>query len=334
MFKSKIAVAISGGVDSFYALKTAVAHFQNIEAVYLNFLNIKENLQRAENVALHFNVPFKIFDCTVEFKKRVINYFCDQYLLGKTPNPCIMCNKFFKFEYLLQMYDKVISGHYANIYKKDQKIFIKKGLDLVKDQSYFLARLDSNYLDRIYFPLGDKLKKDIKEEFLNEYKSFGSEEESQEICFIPDNNYKRFLDEHSKVGVKKGPIKTTNGKTISQHSGFFNFTIGQRKGLNIAMGKPYYVVKIDPISNTVFVGPIEETFNNNFEIEDSLWYDDYKNYDEIKVKVRYRTTDKLCRVDGDKVSLIEQEQSITPGQLAVFYHKNLVIGSGWIKNVN
>ncbi len=327
----KIAVCISGGMDSFYALKFCIEKYESVEAVYLNFLNNKNQIEEVKKITSLLKVPLKIFNCQKEFKERIINYFIKEYLSGRTPNPCIFCNAFFKFEYVFSKgYEKVATGHYAKIEKINDKFFIAKGKDIKKDQSYFLARVKKEFLPNILLPLGDYLKGELKTKDAYPFKK----SESQEVCFIPNGDYKKFLENTGLIKPKKGKILNSKGNLIGFHKGFYNFTIGQRKGLNISMGKPYYVLKIDPEKNIVYAGPAEETFNKEFTISSTLWYDNPQNYDDIFVKVRYRSSEKLCKIDErlKKVVLIERERSVTPGQIAVFYSKNIVIGSGIIES--
>ena len=327
----EIAVCISGGVDSFYALKWAVENFENVVAVHLNFLNDKSKLKDVKKVIELINVPLKIYDCEKIFREKIINYFVEEYLKGRTPNPCIFCNAFFKFEYVLSKgYEKVITGHYAKIVKKNTNYFISRGKDLKKEQSYFLARIKQEFLPHIILPLGEKKK----EEIIKEVKNFYFKNESQEVCFIPENDYKKFIENYCKLKPKKGKILNSKGKLIGFHNGFYYFTIGQRKGLNISMGKPYYVIKIDPEKNLVYAGPIEETYNKKFSISNQIWYDDPKKFGELMVKVRYRSEAKKCFLNEnlEEVILIEKERAVTPGQIAVFYFNNLVIGSGIIES--
>ena len=330
----KLGVGISGGIDSFYALKWSLEHYEDVTAVFLNFLDKKEQLCKIDKITKHFKIPLKIIDCCNEFKEKIITYFVDDYLKGNTPNPCVLCNKYFKFSVILNHFDKVVTGHYAKIEKIGDRYFILKGEDKKKEQSYFIATINPELLENIILPLGNLTKKNVMETVLNEYSKFGENKESQEICFIENDDYKKFLLKYGNLPEKEGYIKSTDNKILGKHRGFYNFTIGQRKGLNIAMGKPYYVVKIEPVNNTVYAAPLEETFNKTFEIKNVIWYDDFEKYELLKVKVRYRTEEKLCKITGNKVFLLEREQSVTPGQLAVFYHKNLIIGSGWIENVD
>ncbi len=326
----KIAVCISGGIDSYYALKWSKENFNDVTAVFLNFLNDTSQIETVKKISIQEKIPLKIIDVQESFKKKVIDYFLDEYKKGRTPNPCILCNAHFKFEFVLSLgFEKVVTGHYAKVISINDKFFISKGIDIKKDQSYFLARVKKDILPQIILPLGDKTKEEIKKSL-----NFYSKKESQEVCFIPDNNYKKFLENYGKVQPKVGKILNSKGKIIGFHKGYYNFTIGQRKGLNIAMGKPYYVLKIDPEKNLVFAGPKEETINKKFTISNQIWYDSPSNFEEIKVKVRYRSKEKLCRLSKNlnEVYLIEDESSITPGQVAVFYYKNIVIGSGIIEN--
>ena len=328
----KIAVCISGGVDSYYALTWAKENFENIVAVFLNFLDDKKQLDTVKKIAENENVPLKIFDVKNLFKQKIIDYFLKEYQKGRTPNPCIFCNAIFKFEYvLLHGFDKVITGHYAKIIKLNEKFFIAKGTDLKKEQSYFLSRIPKKYLPDIILPLGDKTKEDVKK--ILSIKGF-TKNESQEVCFIPENNYKKFLESQGMVNSKTGKILNSKGKIIGYHRGYYYFTIGQRKGLNVAMGEPYYVIKIEPEKNIIYAGPKKETINKKFTISNQIWYEDVSKFEEIKVKVRYRTKEKLCKISKDlyEVILLEEERSITPGQIATFYHKNIVIGSGIIES--
>ena len=324
----KIAVCISGGIDSYYALLWSKENFGNVEAVFLNFLNNQDQLIAVHKISKKEKIPLKVFDVNELFKTKIINYFLEEYKKGRTPNPCIFCNAFFKFEFVLNKgYDKVITGHYAKIEKIDDRFFITKGKDLKKDQSYFLARINPEILPYIILPLGNKLKDEIKIEL-----NFYTKEESQEVCFIPENNYKKFLEQSGIVSSKIGKIKNSNGQTIGFHKGYYYFTVGQRKGLNISMGKPYYVTKIDADKNIVYAGPKDETINKKFSFSNDIWYDNYSKYKEIKVKVRYRSIEKLCNIKNNDVFFLEEENSVTPGQVAVFYYKNLVLGSGIIES--
>ncbi len=328
-----IAVAISGGVDSYNALKWTLENYSNVVAVFLDFLGDGKQIKKVVNIADQFKIPIKIFNCKNDFKKKIENYFISEYLNGRTPNPCVKCNEHFKFNYLLNMFDYVVTGHYAKIVKTENGYFIGKGSDIRKDQSYFLARIPQNLLERIIFPLGDKIKSEIvssSPDYLKKRK------ESQEICFIKENDYKTYLKDKGLISQKQGYIKGSAGNILGKHNGFFNFTVGQRKGLNIAMGKPYYVTSIDPFTNTVFVGAREETLNKSFTISEFLCYGKIESLNRIKVKVRYRSKEKFCKFNFKdcSVELLENEYSVTPGQLAVFYHDNLVIGSGWIEKIN
>ncbi len=330
----KLGVGISGGIDSFYALKWSLENFENVTAVFLNFLNNKDQINKIKKIAEYFKVPLKIIDCRDDFKEKIINYFVNDYLKGNTPNPCILCNKYFKFPVILNHFDKVVTGHYAKIEKIGKRYFILKGKDKKKEQSYFIATVNPELLENIILPLGNFTKKIVVETVQTEYYKFGENKESQEICFIENNDYKKFIAKYGDLPFEEGYIKSLDNKKLGKHRGFYNFTIGQRKGLNIAMGRPYYVVKIEPMTNTVYAAPLEETFNKTFEIKNVIWYEEAEKFESVKVKVRYRTEEKLCEITDNKVTLLEREQSVTPGQLAVFYHKNLIIGSGWIKNVD
>lgn len=342
-----IYIGVSGGVDSGFALYLLKKRFKEVCAVFILFESYDNkcplkccNLENVKILTDKLNVPLKIIDARDEFKKEVINYFIESHKIGKTPNPCVICNEKVKFklliENLLKEGDLIATGHYARIVKEGDFFFLKKGIDENKDQSYMLYRLKKYYLKKIYFPLGEFYKKDVLNEFkkLNIYETIPKE--SQDLCFIKkDKN--TFLKEIFKE--KKGKILHINGKELGEHNGYYFYTIGQRSGLNVSWKSPLYIVDIDSQKNIIYLGEKEFAFKDKFIVRNINWLVniyDFKN-ENIKVKTRYKGREISCDLEIEKdfliVHLKEKEFAITPGQSAVFYKDDIVLGGGEIEKV-
>jgi tRNA-specific 2-thiouridylase len=340
-------VGVSGGIDSSFALYILKKQYKEICAVFLLFKSIDSTCPlkccNFENVILltkKLDVPLKIIDAREIFKNEVINYFLDEYKNGKTPNPCIICNEKVKFrlifENLLNENDFVATGHYARISKENEDFYLKKGIDFSKEQSYMLYRLKKEYLKKIIFPLGDFYKKDVIKEF-EKLKIFQNiPKESQDLCFIKkDKNL--FLKEI--FGERNGKIVHVNGKIIGEHKGYYFYTIGQRSGLNISWREPLYVIDIDNRNNLIYVGEIEYAYKEKFVVNNLNWLIDLNkvNLNDLKVKTRYKGKELPCSIEFVEnrliVNLKEKEFAITPGQSAVFYKDEYVVGGGEIEKV-
>lgn len=342
-----IYVGISGGVDSSFALYLLKQQFKDVCAVFILFESIDTtcplkccNLENVKILSNKFEVELKIIDARDIFKKEVINYFLEGYKNGKTPNPCVICNEKVKFklifENLLKESDLVATGHYAKIVKENNEFFLKRGIDNDKEQSYMLYRLKKEYLNKIIFPLGDYYKKDVIKEFENLKILKNIPKESQDLCFIKK-------DKNSVLkqifGERKGKIVHINGEVIGEHYGYYFYTIGQRSGLNISWNEPLYVIDIDSLNNIIYVGERKYTYKDKFIVKSLNWLMDFKKVDinNLKVKTRYKGREIACSLNLSHekviVNLKEKEFAITPGQAAVFYKDDYVVGGGEIEKV-
>jgi tRNA-specific 2-thiouridylase len=298
----------------------------------------------ARQVAAHLSIKHYVVDYVEPFRELVIEDFVAQYLRGETPNPCIRCNRYVKFGKLLDESialgaDYLASGHYARIqhYDATDRFLLLKGVDQHKDQSYALYALTQQQLSRLIFPLGDLQKEDTRRLAQELGLRVAHKQDSQEICFIPDDDYGAFLREQAPETMKPGPILTLDGKQIGEHQGLALYTVGQRKGLGIAAGQPLYVVRLDPERNAVVVGQDEAVWGRQLRVRDVNWvaFDQPPDQFRGKVKIRYRhkEQDATVRPTSEKavdVRFDEPQRAITPGQAAVFYDGDTVIGGGTI----
>jgi tRNA-specific 2-thiouridylase len=298
----------------------------------------------ARTVCNQLGIPYYLVDEAEEFQTRVIQYFASEYKAGRTPNPCVMCNQNLKFGRLLERADQlgasyIATGHFARVEKNEDgtRTLLKRGRDLRKDQSYFLFSLRQDQLSRAMFPLGDKTKSDTREVARNCQLRTADKEESMEICFVPDNNYGRFLQQANLAQKHRGDIMTLSGQVLGQHDGIEFYTIGQRKGLGISSPKPWYVVELDAENNRVIVGDETSLDRDTFTVDRCNWipFDEPPASLEVTAKIRYNHpgTPATIRTEANgrgQVRLHTPQRAITPGQAAVFYQDDLVVGGGWI----
>ena len=303
----------------------------------------EKDLSEAERIADLLNIPFHIIDLKNEYKELVLSYFSSEYLNGRTPNPCIICNAKMKFDLLLKKsrdmeidFDYFSTGHYVRSeYDGQLKRFIlKKAFDLVKDQSYFLYRLKQEQLEKCLFPLGKYLKSEIKNIALE--KNFGLETKKESQDFY-SGDYSELLDSKKSPGK----IVLTNGKVLGQHQGIFNYTIGQRKGLGISYGEPLYVIEIDKCQNKIVVGTESDLFRKELIAENLNWVSiaSLQNELDVKAKIRYQHKETPARLipqnDGDaKVVFQIPQKAVTPGQSIVFYQDDVMLGGGIIRSAS
>ncbi len=345
----KVAVALSGGLDSSvccHLLKEQEYEVVGITAKMVDDDNFELIVQNAKAVAQKIGIPHYVLDLSEDFKKYVVDYFEESYKAGRTPNPCIMCNKEIKFGKILDYAvnelgaDYVATGHYARIEEENGLFKLLPAKDPKKDQLYYLFELSQEQLSKTMFPLADYVKDDIRKIATENDLPSKSSKESQDICFIkkPMTTKKYLMD---KFGVQKGDfihIKTgETGEKLGTHEGFYQYTIGQRKGIGIAYPEPLYVAKIDAQTNTVYVGAKEDIYNKAVEIEGvKIQYPAYGNSFEALIKIRYNMDFKkgLVKISGDsgRIELDEPVSAVTTGQAAVFYSldNNCLIGGGWI----
>ncbi|HLX95489.1 MAG TPA: tRNA 2-thiouridine(34) synthase MnmA, partial [Verrucomicrobiae bacterium] len=279
-----------------------------------------------------------------EFQTQVIRYFADEYKAGRTPNPCVMCNQNLKFGRLIQRASQlgaqyIATGHFARLEKStpNGRVLLKRGRDLRKDQSYFLFSLRQDQLARAMFPLGEKTKSDTREVARHCRLKTADKEESMEICFVPDNNYGGFLQSANLVQKHRGEITDVHGHVLGHHDGIAFYTIGQRKGLGITTPKPVYVVELDAENNRVVIGDELALDRDDFTAMNCNWipFDQLAEPVEVTAKIRYNHPGTPATVTpmangAVKVKLHTPQRAITPGQAAVFYQDDLVLGGGWI----
>ena len=359
--KGKVLVAMSGGIDS--TVTALMLHHEGYEVVgitmktwdYATSTNSSketgccnvDSFNDARQAAVHHGFPHFILDIREEFGDFVIENFVDEYLAGRTPNPCVMCNTHIKWRALLKRAnalgcDFIATGHYANIVAAaNGRYTISKGLDEMKDQSYVLWGLDQTLLSRTIMPLGKYRKTEIRQMALDfGYPELAKKSESYEICFVPDNDYRGFLKrrvEGLEERVAGGWFVDKTGKKLGQHKGYPFYTIGQRKGLDIALGKPAYVTAIDPDTNTVVLGDEADLEQSTMLVTKINWmkYDGISDGMEAITKIRYKDKGALSNLytadNGVKVQFYEKVKSIAPGQSAVMYEGDEVIGGGVIQ---
>lgn len=334
---------MSGGVDSSVAAYlTMEAGYDCIGATMKLWSDVSGD---AERVAKLLGIPFYSFDLTELFEACVISPFIRCYEDGLTPNPCIECNRHLKFGAFLEKAaelgcDKIVTGHYARITCENNHFQLRKALDEGKDQTYFLYRLTQHQLAHTLFPLGELTKTQARE--IAEKQNFitAQKRDSQDICFVPDGDYLSFMQRHTGKSYTPGNFLDLSGKTVGQHKGAVGYTLGQRKGLGIAMGEPVYVCKKDMTANTVTVGPSEALFHNSLRANDLNWIAIGQLTEPLRVsaKTRSRQTEQPAWVYPEengfvKVVFDEPQRAITPGQAVVLYDGDTVIGGGTITEV-
>lgn len=358
MNNKKAVVAMSGGVDSSVAAYLLKEQGYDVVGLFMRMGNLYgdntaqkprlrsccslEDAHDAERVAESLDIPFYVLNFKEAFEG-LVDYFCAEYARGRTPNPCIICNQSLKFGKLLRFAgdigaDHLATGHYARLAKAKDRYILKTGSDRQKDQSYVLFSLSQGQLARALFPLGEWTKEQVRRKASELSLRTEAKPDSQEVCFVPDNGYGELIQERTGNNIRAGLIKDTRGRVLGSHSGIQFFTIGQRRGLGIAMGEPYYVIDIDPVEGTVIVGRDQETLVAEFLVADLNWVSIEKPMGKVKadVKIRYNhraapaaiypTEDDMVRVVFD-----EPQRAVTPGQAAVFYDGDIVLGGGWIE---
>ena len=343
----KIAVAMSGGVDS--SVTAALLKKEGHEVIGLTMLvmSAEEAANAAREVAQTLGISHHAFDFRDVFTKQIISDFCRQYSLGKTPNPCVHCNRLIKFGVLLEKAkelgaEAIATGHYACIEKSilDGGYLLKKSVDRKRDQSYFLYQLTQAQLASVFFPLGNLTKDRVRKMALEMGLPVANRKESREICFIPDNDYPRFLREHLSSEIKPGQIMDKQGNVLGKHNGIIDYTIGQRKGLGISSRVPLYVVDIDSRSNTVIVGSKQDVYASEFIATDLNWitFENLTAPVTLKARIRYLHPEAeavIIPIDNGKVDVkfTEPQMAITLGQATVFYDGDIVVGGGTIERV-
>ena len=338
----KVLLAMSGGIDSSAAAVILKNKGYEVTGYTFRIGGVtSEAVERAAGICKKLGIPHIYDDITKPFNEKVIQYFKNEYENGRTPNPCIRCNRDIKFgliyDYTLKNgFDYVSTGHYASIIEDSGKFFLAKAIDYSRDQTYFLYVLKEEQLKHVLFPLNGVPKS--KARIICEEAGLlpANSKESREICFVPDN-YKQFLTEKLNANSKQGNFVSTDGKILGKHKGITNYTIGQRKGLGIYLGKPGYIVKIDAGSGNIVIGDENDLFSDNFVISDlSLVNGMIPKSDSLYVKIRYSAVQSRIKhietVENDlRIYVDDRLRAATPGQSAVIYNGDIVVGGGVIK---
>src|SRR6266550_2386366 len=353
--KTRVVCGMSGGVDSSATAALLIEQGYDVIGITLKLwpqdcVNRAEDkccgpqaVTDARSVCHKLGIPYYLVDESADFQKHVIQYFADEYKAGRTPNPCVMCNQNLKFGRLIDRADQlgaeyIATGHFARLEKRDDgRVLLKRGRDLRKDQSYFLFSLRQDQLARALFPLGEKTKSDTRAVARHCHLKTADKEESMEICFVPDNNYGGFLQQAKLAQKHRGDIVDLQGQVIGHHDGIEFYTIGQRKGLGLSAPKPLYVIELDAENNRVIVGGDSALERDEFTVDRCNWipFDLPPEQIEVTAKIRYShpgTAASVRTLGGGKatVKLHTPQRAITPGQAAVFYQDDLVLGGGWI----
>jgi tRNA-uridine 2-sulfurtransferase len=366
---------MSGGVDSSTVAAMLRAEGHNVIGLTMQLWNQRrmagregmpesvqgrccslDDVYDARRVAQQIGIPYYVVNHEERFERDVVRPFVEEYLSGRTPIPCSLCNNHLKFDQLLIVAqqigaERVATGHYARVAYDDapgklnrKRWLLKRPADLSKDQTYFLFGLTQEQLSRTIFPLGDMKKPEVRELARQHGLALAEKPDSQEICFVPGGDYKRFIDaylaeqgESLSLPDTAGNLVTTSGEVIGEHAGIHNFTVGQRKGLGVATGSPLYVIQISGADKQVIVGDAEHLYSRTLRARrvNLISVDDLREPMKVAVKIRHRhepAAAMIERVGEDEilVTFDEPQRAITPGQAAVFYDGDVVVGGGWI----
>jgi len=355
--KGKVVVAMSGGVDSSVTAALLVEQGYEVQGLMMRlwsepgFFDTKrdnrcctrDQMIDANFVARKLGIPFEMVDARETFKQQVVDRFVEGYAQGITPNPCLSCNRHIRFTFLLNEAQKrgadfLATGHYARITQSENGLFeLRKGRDERKDQSYVLSVMTQDQLSHALFPLGEYTKPEVREMAENFDLRVAQKSESQDLCFVADNDYSRFLRTYAPHAFEHGPIMLRSGEILGEHSGLPAYTIGQRKGLGIAYSEPLYVIEKRTADNTLVVGTRDELGQSSTVVDEVNWLDGFAPADaiEAEVKIRYKSRPVACTVvpigeTSAEITADEPIAGITPGQGAVVYDDDRVIASGVI----
>jgi tRNA-specific 2-thiouridylase len=367
MRKDTIAVAMSGGVDSSTVAALLRARGESIVGLTMQLWNQRrlpelmadgvtghrccslDDVYDARRVAEHLDFPYYVVNFERQFEETVVRPFVDDYQAGRTPIPCARCNSFVKFDDLIRLArqvgaERLATGHYARIRRNPEtgRSELLRAVDRAKDQSYFLFGLTQEQLSRTEFPLGEMSKAEVREAARAAQLPVAEKPESQEICFVPNGDYAQFIEAYleeqgTAVAAAPGEIATPDGEVVGQHEGLHRYTVGQRRGLGLAVGRPLYVIEINVEKNRLVVGEDADLRRDTCEVRDVNWiaWETLADPVEAEVKIRYRHESARARIEpaGEgraRLHFEKPQRAITPGQAAVFYQGDMVLGGGWI----
>ncbi len=355
MSLGRVMVAMSGGVDSSVAAMLLLQNGYDVVGATMELLDAQpadhperrsgaSAVEDARRVATQLGIAHYVFNYQERFEKQVITYFCAEYLRGRTPNPCVRCNRLIKFGDLLGQaqsmgLEYLATGHYARIKydQQRQRYILYRGLDPRKDQSYFLYLLNQEQLAHSLFPLGEYSKSEIRAMAEAGQLAVAEKAESQEICFVTDDDYARLVKERHPHSCRPGPILNLQGEVLGQHQGIVHYTIGQRRGLRLAQGYPVYVVALDLQRNAVVVGSNEQVLSQGCSVVELNWiaFDELTQPLEVEAQIRYKAKPVRAMLSPGQEGRVEVEfkqavRAVTPGQAIVFYQQDMVVGGGTI----
>jgi len=336
----RVVMAMSGGVDSSVSAAILLEAGYDVIGVSMLLYDPPPDLSDARRVASRLGIPHETLDLRQEFRTTIIDYFIGEYAAGRTPNPCVRCNERFKFGLLLQRAlamggEYLATGHYARtVTDENGTVWLTTGDDPSKDQSYFLFALPQSTLRRVIFPVGGLTKRRVREIADSLHLPVAHKSESQEICFIPGNDYVHFLQERGGT-LPPGDVVLPDGTVIGRHGGLHRYTIGQRRGLGIAWSHPLHVIRLDTATNRLVVGPRDALGGRGLVASAGVWNTPPGHTFRARCRIRYRHHPAPCLVTPGEngtftVTFDEPQYAITPGQAAVIYDGDRVLGGGWI----
>lgn len=342
--KTRIAVGMSGGVDSSVAaLLLKEQGYDCIGVTMLTWEDGEKTVEDAAQVAASIGIPHYVVDFREEFRTCVMEYFAGEYLRGRTPNPCVICNRHVKWNSLLKRAgelgaEQIATGHYARVVRlPNGRYTLKVSASWAKDQTYALCMLTQEQLSRTRMPVGEYSKDEIRKIAADMGLEVADKPDSQEICFIPDHDYAGFIRDFTGKEFQPGNFVTADGKVLGRHKGIVNYTVGQRKGLGLSAGHPVFVTKICPDSNEVVIGEAEDVFTDTLLCRqlNPMGAENFSQITRATAKIRYSHKGSACQVERLEEDLVrcrfdEPVRAVTPGQAVVFYDEDIVLGGGII----